>query len=148
MLENIALKEVLYEKLLNPGEDALVDATLYPASGSFLYVGDALRFGFKVYAGGLNSATTCQVQGADAVNGTPADITGAVVVIGATGDDNVYGVEVHRDMLNDDENYVTLKVTGPAGGDDYGAVVFWKVMQELPVTQVTTTSITLLTPAQ
>lgn len=146
MLENIALKEVLYEKLLNAGETALTVAK-FPASGSFIDVKDALRFGFKIYAGALDTAVVAQVEAANAVDGTPADIAGATVTIGATGDNNVYGIEVHRDMLNDDQEFVTLDITGPTG-NDYGAIVFWAVYDQLPVTQETATSITLLTPGQ
>lgn len=149
-LTNVALKEILYEKILNPGEDALVDGTLYPASGSFIDVSKYIRFGFKLYAGGLDSATTLQVQQATANNGTPKDITNATVTVGATGDDKGYGVECHRDALDEVNGYkyVTCKVTGPAGGNDYGCLVFWAIPDKQPVTLETGYSITLITPAQ
>lgn len=151
MLENIALYETVYFKLLNPGEDALVDATLYPASTAFIDVSGYLRFGFLVPAGGLDSATTLQVQQDTSATSTALkDITGATVVIGATGDDNVYGIEVHRDMLDNANGfkYVTLEVTGPAAGNDYGAVVFWAIPDSLPAAQETGTSLVILSPAQ
>jgi len=123
-------------QLLNT-EDA-VTAASYPASGAFIDVSQFERFVFLVAAGALNSATSCQVQQATAVNGALKDITGAVVAIAATGDDKWYAVEVQTDRLdgNNDYRYVTLTLTGPAGGDDYAAILFIGVNPgEQPVTQ-------------
>jgi hypothetical protein len=118
-------------------EDA-VAAALYPTSGNFIDVAQIERFAFLVQAGALNTELTFQVQQATAANGTPKDVTGAVVVVAATGDDKWYLVEVHSSALdiNNDYRYVTLKATGAAGGDDYAAITFFGLVPDTqPVTQ-------------
>jgi hypothetical protein len=115
-----------------------VDVASYPASGSFIDVSNFKSFMFLILAGALDSALTFQVQQATAVNGTPKDVTGAVVVVGATGDDKWYSIEVQTNKLdiNNDYRYVTLKSTGAAGTNDYAALVFiGSNPGEKPVTQ-------------
>jgi hypothetical protein len=118
-------------------EDAVAVAS-YPASGSFIDVSQYERFAFLVAAGALDSELTFQVQQADAVNGTPKDVTGAVVVVPADGDDKWYLVEVQTSRLdsNNGYRYVSLKATGAAGGNDYAAIFFFGLTPGLsPVTQ-------------
>jgi len=122
-------------KLLNV-EDALAVAE-YPASGSYIEVGNYERFAFLVGAGGLDSATVLQVHQAATISGTPKDVTGATLTIGATGDDKWYLIEVQTNQLdlNNGYNYVTLDVTGPTG-DDYACIWFFGFNPgEQPVTQ-------------
>ena len=130
-MHNQLISEAMIIKQLNV-EDALAVA-LYPLSGSFIEVGNFERFGFLIQAGGLDSAVTCQVQQATADDGTPKDITDAVTIIPALGDDKWYLVEVQTDHLdsNNDYNHVTLKVTG-ATGNDYGAITFIGFNPSLP----------------
>lgn len=110
----------------------------FPASGSYIDVAQFERFVFLILAGTLDTALTCQVQQATAVNGTAKDITGAVTTVG-TGDDNKWHIiEVQTDQLdiNNDYRYVTLDITGAAGSNDYLAIVFLGLNPgEQPVTQ-------------
>jgi len=149
MLTNTALSETVYFKLVDPGEDAL-SAAKYPASGSFIDVSRYLRWGFLCPFGGLDTATVLQVEQATAVDGSPKDITGATLTVATGGDDNIYGIEVHRDMLDVENGYkfVTLDVTGATGGNDYAAIVFWAIPDSAPAAQETTTNLVILSPAQ
>lgn len=121
---NELFSEATYIQQLNV-EDALAAAE-YPASGSYIDVSKFEKFAFLIMAGALDSVLTCQVQQAATINGTAKDITGAVVTIAADGDDKWYMVEVQVDELdsNNDYNFVTLDITGPAGANDYAAIVF------------------------
>jgi len=135
MFPNELFSESTLIKLLNT-EDAIT-ATQYPASGSFIDVSAYKRFAFLIAAGALNSALTCKVQQATANNGTLKDITDATVTIGATGDDKWYLIEVETNHLdiNNSYKYVALDVAGAAGGDDYGAILFFGFAEYRPVTQ-------------
>lgn len=118
-------------------EDAVAVAS-YPASASFIDVSPFDRFAFLVAAGALDSELTFQVQQADAVNGTPKDVTGAVVVVAATGDDKWYLIEVQTSKLdsNNGFRYVSLKATGAAGANDFAAIFFLGLTPSYsPVTQ-------------
>lgn len=118
-------------------EDAVAVAS-YPASGAYIDVSQYERFAFLVAAGALDSELTFQVQQADAVNGTPKNVTGAVVVVPADGDDKWYLVEVQTSRLdsNNGYRYVSLKATGAAGTNDYAAILFFGLTPGLsPVTQ-------------
>lgn len=134
------INELLIEaadiRLLNV-EDALT-AKEYPASGSYIDVSGFERFAFLIAAGALDSELTCQVQQAATISGTAKDVTGAVVTVPADGDDKWYMVEVQTDNLdsNNGYNYVTLDVTGPAGSNDYAAIIFLGLNpRKIPVTQ-------------
>ena len=135
---NELFSEATYIQQLNV-EDALGVAEL-PASGSFIDVSKFDHFAFLILAGALDSALTCQVQQATANNGTAKDVTGAVVTVPADGDDKWYPIEVETRQLdiNNDYRYVTLDVTGAAGSNDYGAVVFLGFGSEKPPTQSAT----------
>lgn len=133
---NQLLSEAAIIQLLNT-EDALAVAS-YPASGAYIDVSNYERFAFLVAAGALDSIVTCQVKQAATISGTAKDVTGAVVIIPADGDDLWYMIEVQTDNLdsNNDYNYVTLAVSGPAGANDYGAILFIGLNpRKLPVTQ-------------
>jgi hypothetical protein len=123
-------------QLLNT-EDA-IGVQSYPASGAFIDVSGFSKFVFLIGAGALDSALTFQVQQAAAINGTPKDVTGAVVIVAATDDDKWASVCVQCSKLdiNNDYRFVTLKATGAAGGNDYAAIFFFGVdPSEKPVTQ-------------
>lgn len=121
---NELFSETTLIKQLNV-EDAVAAAS-YPASGSFLDVSQYERFAFLILAGGLDSALTFQVQQATAANGTLKDVTGAVKVVAADGDDKWYLIEVQTAKLdiNNDYHFVTLTSSGAAGGNDYAAILF------------------------
>jgi hypothetical protein len=136
MYVNELLSEAIKIQPLNVEDDLAV--AKYPTSGSFIDVSDFERFAFLIQAGALDSATTCQVEQAKTINGSPKVVTGAVVVIPADGDDKWYLIEVQTNELdsNDGYRYVTLDVTGPAAGDDYGAITFFGINPGYrPVTQ-------------
>lgn len=136
------LFEQVYFSPCNNFNTAIVDGS-FPASGSFIEVGKYDRFVFEIRAGTLDSALTCQVQQATSASGTPKDVTGAVVTVGATDDNQLFLIEVETRKLdiNNSYNYVTLSVSGAAGGNDYLDIVFFGVNPgKLPVTQPTTVS--------
>jgi hypothetical protein len=115
------------------GEIAAQD---YPASGSFISVRGMHRFAFLIGVGTIDSALTCKIQQADAIDGTPKDITDAVIVIPADGDNKWYMVESevgHLDM-NNGFDHVLLDVAG-ATGNDNAAVFFLGYGKRVPVEQ-------------
>ena len=131
--------ENVYKLKANAFNTAVVDGN-FPASVSYIDVSGFTHFAFVVDAGTLNSALTCQVRQDTSATETASikDITGAVAVIG-TGDDNdsfVIEVEVARLDIANGFRYVTLAISGAAGGDDYACVNFlaWGA-RHLPVTQ-------------
>lgn len=117
------LEQVYIEKC-NNFNTAIVDGK-FPASASFINVSDYERFVFLIHAGTLNSALTCTVQESLTADGTPASISGASCVVGATDDNEVFMIEVEtRKLTKTGYNFVTLDVAGAAGGDDYLDIVF------------------------
>jgi len=117
--------------------ETALGAASYPASGSFIDVSKFNRFAFLILVGALTSAVTAKVQQAAVANGALKDITDAVVVIPDTGDSKWYLIEVETNHLdiNNGYNYVTLTLTGPAGLDDFGAIVFLGFGDVAPATQ-------------
>lgn len=122
---NQLFSESVLIKQLNVEDD--IEVASYPASGAFIDVSNFKRCAFLVGAGTLDSELTFQVQQATAINGTPKDLTNAVVVVPADGDDKWYMVEFQVDHLDTDGGYrfVTLKSTGAAGTNDYAAIFFF-----------------------
>jgi hypothetical protein len=136
MIPNQLLSEVTKIQQLNV-EDAIVDGQ-FPASGSFIDVSKFHRFAFLVMVGALDSALTCKVQQAAAINGVLKDVTSATVAIAANGDDKWYLIEVETNHLdsNNGYKYVTLDIAGAAGGNDYAAILFLGLNPGMaPVTQ-------------
>ena len=133
--------ENCYTEQLNV-EDALAVAK-YPASGSFKDVSRFTHFGFLICVGALDTEVVAQVyQDTSATQtGSVKVITGATVTIAALDDDQTHFIEVAVENLDigNDFRYVTLDLTGPAGANDYAAIVFvgWNV-REAPVTQPAT----------
>lgn len=132
---NKLFSEAALIKQLNV-ETALA-AQSYPASGSFIPVGKLHRFAFLILAGALTSAVTAKVQQAATISGTLKDVTGATVTIADTGDNKWYLIEVEVSHLdsNNGYDYVALTLTGPAGADDFGAILFLGFGDKAPVTQ-------------
>lgn len=133
------LPEDVYLKLLNT-EDALAAAN-YPASGGYIDVKQFVKFGFIFLAGALDSATTIKVRQDTAATETAIkDVSGATLTVGATGDDKWYAIEVETRKLDISNgfHFVTLNVAGPTG-DDYGAILFYGIPDQKPVTQPTGT---------
>lgn len=127
----------VYMKSLNV-ETALVDGN-YPASGSYLFVGDCTLFGWLIQAGALDDALTFQVkQDTSATQtGSIKDVTDAVKIVGATGDGKWYLIQVDPQALdmNNDFCYVTLNLSGATGLDDFAAILFFKFSDVKPPTQ-------------
>lgn len=114
----------------------------FPASTAFVDVKDMERFAFLVKSGTLNSEMTLQVQQATAANGTPKAVTGAVVVVAAGDGNKTFLIEVETRKLDITGKYhfVTLDITGAAGGDDHLAIIFLGLNTgKAPVTQPTGT---------
>ena len=125
---------------------AIVDGK-FPASTAFRDVSDMERFAFLIKAGTLDSALTCKVQQADAADGTPKDVTGATVTVGALDDNDTYLIEVETRRLDITNKYhfVTLDVAGAAGSNDYLAIIFLGLNAgKAPVTQDATTNTVLV----
>lgn len=129
--------EEVFVQGCNSFSTAIADGD-FPASASYIDVSDFERFVFVLKAGALDSALTCKVQQATAANGTPKDVTGATITIGATDDNKVGLIEVETRRLDVDNDYrfVTLDVAGQATSDDYLAILFLGVNPgSAPVTQ-------------
>lgn len=138
------LTEDIYFQTCNNFNTALVDGD-FPASGSFIDVSDFEKFAFVVRAGTLDSELTLKVQQADAIDGTPKDVTGATDVVAATDDNDLFIVEVETNHLdiNNDYHFVTLDVAGAAGSNDYLDILFVGILKgSLPVTQPATVNVT------
>ena len=131
------LYEACYIEKCNNFNTAIADGD-FPASGSYIDVSDFTHFAFLILVGTLDSALVCKVQQATAVDGTPADITGATLTVAADDDNEWKSIEVESAKLNlaSDYRYVTLDVAGAAGSNDYLCIVFlgWNA-RHLPVTQ-------------
>lgn len=138
----VTFAEQVYVQGCNNFSTAIADGK-FPASAAFIDVSDYERFAFLVKAGALNSALTCKVQQATAANGTPKDVTGATVTVGATDDNDTYLIEVETRRLDiaNDYRFVTLDVAGQADSDDYLAILFLGLNPGVaPVTQHATTN--------
>ena len=133
--------EELYILGCNTHTTAIVDGK-FPASGSFIDVTDFERFAFVVDAGSLDSALTLQVEEATAVDGSPTDITSATATVGTGDDGETFIIEVEtRKLTLTGKRYITLDVTGAAGGNDYLSIMFYGINPgTVPVTQPTGTN--------
>lgn len=122
--------------MLEGGKDALVDATAYPASGSFI---DTNGFDHVVFLIGLDTvaAPDFKVQQATAANGTPKDLTGATKTDIVTADDGKWlSIEFPVAALDTANayRYVTL-VTANITTDYANLWCFLYRARETPVTQ-------------
>lgn len=133
--------EQVYTQTCNAFMTAIVDGK-FPASGSFIDVADYERFVYQLKAGTLDSALTCTVQEASAVDGSPSSISGATVTVGTTDDNEMFLIEVEtRRLTKTGKRYVTLDITGAAGGNDYLSITFLGINPGVtPVTQPATTN--------
>lgn len=122
---------------LKSPEDILANGVQYPASGSFINVGDFGRFGFLIHCGALANQQTFQVRQATAVNGTLKDVEGAVKIVATGGADKWYLIEVDVDHLDTDGGYVfvTLQNAGGSTGDYADLFFLGTVPGIAPVTQ-------------
>jgi hypothetical protein len=131
--------ENVYTLKCNNFNTAAVDGN-FPASTAYIDTSEFTHFCFKIFAGTLDSALTCQVKQDTSATETASikDVTGATVTVG-TSDDNewvIIEVETAKLDINNNFRYVTLAVSGAAGGNDYLCVVFegWNA-RNVPVTQ-------------
>lgn len=133
------LPKDIYLKLLNT-EDAIADGN-YPASTAYIDVKQFIKFGFLILAGALDTQMVFQVKQDTSATETAAikNVTGATVTVAANGDDKWYAIEVETRNLDisNDFHYVTLAQAGAAGGNDYAAILFYGIPDQMPVTQPT-----------
>ena len=128
-----------YLEKCNNFNTAIADGN-FPASVSYIDVSSYETFSFVLFVGTLDSALTCQVRQDTSATETASikDVTGAVQVVGA-GDDNewmVIEVETAKLDIANGFRYVTLAVSGAAGGNDYLCIVLrGGRARRLPVTQ-------------
>jgi hypothetical protein len=133
------LDDAVYINPCNNFNTAIVDG-VFPASTLFIDVSNFTHFAFLVKVGTLNSALTLQVHQDTSATQTASvkDITGATLVVGAGDGDELKSIEVEAARLDIANNfrYVTLDITGAAGGDDYLSILFlgWNA-RRTPVTQ-------------
>jgi hypothetical protein len=119
--------EDVYVQPANNFNTAIVDGN-FPASASYIDVSQFERFAFLVKVGTLTSALTLQVkQDTDETEtANIKNVTDATVTVAATDDNELVSieVEVRKLDLNNGFRYVTLAVSGAAGGDDYLDIQF------------------------
>lgn len=112
----------------------------YPDAGSFIPVRGLHRFAFLVGVGAVDSELTLKIQQANAVDGTPKDLSedpDTIVVNASAGDNKWYILECEVGQLdmNNGYDHVLIDVAGAAGADDVGAIFFLGYGNRVPVTQ-------------
>lgn len=143
-----AFTEDTYFKAANNFGTAIADGK-FPASGSYIRVGDFERFAFVVRAGAVDSALTLQVYQDTAATETAGVkvVTGAADIVG-TGDDNdlfIIEVETRKLDISNGFDFVTLGVSGAAGSNDYLDILFVGINPtSAPVTQDSSTYSTVI----
>jgi hypothetical protein len=130
-MHELLTKNVKYE-LSNNFNTAIVDGS-FPASGSFYDVAEYDEMYWLIRAGTLDSALTCQVQQAATISGALTNITGAVSIVAADDDNELKVIRVQTRLLT--QRFVTLTISGAAGGNDYLDVIWVGVPRHMPVTQ-------------
>lgn len=138
MYNRLFMEEHLLDLFLSGGTAATVAKN--PASTGFRSVVGFESFVIVAVAHGLTSALTLQVQQDTSATQTAGikNITGAAVTIPADGDDKIYTIEVQVNEMdiNNSFKYITVDVTGAAGGDDYVTILFiGRNPTKMPVTQ-------------
>jgi len=119
---------------------ALSDGDYLPASGSFVDMAGLDKLVFLVGMGTLDTETTFAVyQDTSATaTGSIKAVSDASQVVAATDDNKWLTITVRADALDRTNSfrYVTLKASGPAGGNDYACVFALGFgSKKLPVTQ-------------
>lgn len=137
-LINILFSEAVKIHILNKG--TALSAAKYPTSGNFKSVRGVKRFAVVGIVNAVNSATTVQVQQATADDGTPKNITDAVHIIPADGSEDgkwfCIEVEANHMDINNGYKYVTVDVSGAAGGNDLVTLLLLELTgDKVPVTQ-------------
>lgn len=118
----------------------LVDATRYPASGSFIDMAPFDHGVFLIGVGTLNTETTMLVYQDTSATETASIkvITSASQVIAAADGNKWATIEFNANQLDraNSFRYVTCVDTGAAGGDDYMVIFFLGFKKrKTPVTQ-------------
>jgi len=113
----------------------------YPASGSYIDTTGYEWVTCVIHLGALTSAlvfTLKQTNGTAGATLDTIDATNCKKTIATTDDDQVILMELQTAMLAEDHHFVSCVVTGEAGGDDYGDIMFYlHGARRLPVTQTT-----------
>jgi hypothetical protein len=116
-----------YVNPCNNFNTAIADGN-FPASTAYIDTTNYTHFAFKVRAGTLDSALTLQVKQDTSATETASikNVTGATVTVGAGDDNELFLIEVETSQLDiaNSFRYVTLAVSGAAGGNDYADILF------------------------
>lgn len=128
--------------LLKKGQSAIQTAlsdAKYPASGAFVSVVGVPVVHILIDLGGIADALTFKVQQANAINGTPADVSGLTHTI-ATNDDGEFIYFAFRtNKLTDAYTHITVDVAGNAGSN-YATITYFLEVTSRPPTQTVTTT--------
>lgn len=130
---------------LNNFGTGIVDGK-FPASASFISVEPFPWWIFLIRAGTLDSALTVQLQQDTSATqtGSIKNITGAVVTVGATDDNELFFIEIEVMAaldIGNDFTHVTLDITGAGGANDFlDIIALGRHAKTAPVTQAATTT--------
>ena len=120
-------------------EDILVDATNYPASGSFIDVTGYERIACLVHFGAINAGSTMtfELRQAESLTGTPdvIDATYCKITTANDDDDQALLFELETDKLATDHHFLTLQVEGTIASNNYADITFFLDADKKPVTQ-------------
>lgn len=138
----MTMGQVLFHNLkleeLNANADtALTDAD-YPASGSYIDVSAFESFTVIIRLGTIADALTFKPQVADAVDGTPADISTDLNHTIAADDDGewiMWHIETRK--LDTDSHFFTVDVSGNSGSNYADMFLLGNQYSSKPVTQTT-----------
>ena len=123
-------------------EDILVDATNYPASGSYIDVSGCERFHVLVHFGAIDAGTTAtiEIRQADSITGTMdvIDATYCKQTVANDADDTLYLFTVETDKLALNHHFVCLQVEGTIANNNYAEILFLLPLTSEPITQDTT----------
>ncbi len=133
--ERITSKYIL-KKGQNLVETALSNAK-YPASGSFVSVLGIPVVHILIQLGTLADALTFAVQEANAINGTPATVTGLSSVQAANDDGEFVYIAFRTNILASTTTHITVDCSGNVGSN-YATILYLLEGTSRPVTQTVT----------
>lgn len=130
----------LFQKL-NDFNTGLV-AGNFPASGSYIDTTNLGTLYWLIQAGTLDTETACQVWQDTSATETASIkvVTGALATITVAKANEFFVIEVEQARLDigNDFRFVTLIISGAAGGNDYASMMFvGDLVRHAPVTQPT-----------
>lgn len=126
----------IFKKGQNLVETALANAK-YPASGAFISVVGIPVVHILITLGTLADALTFAVQEANAINGTPASVSGLSAVTAANDDGEMVYIAFRTNLLLSTTTHITVDLTGNAGAN-YGTIHYFLESTSRPATQTVT----------